>query len=314
MTQRRTCFATLFAALLLVGLTQRAIAQPQAGTQATEVATVAAVVGGAELQRGSTGTWQLAVVGTALFAGDRVRTQQTSRLKLVFQDDSVVDVGPATEMMIGTQIFDQSAREYKSVLNLVSGKIRALVSQYYESPRARYEVETPTAVAGVRGTEFIIQYDRTSDYTDVVGIEDEVRVEGTLGVVGGGVKIGPRMATRVQKGRFPSVPRRIDDALFRQYLEGLELVGTGGRDSLGASHPATRGTLISASDNAATVAGQTAPETGAAPSTHKLTVGLPGLTRAAQLFPDVATNTQPIVDYRMTPPTSSPTGHVKVGF
>jgi len=279
---------------------------------------VAAVVGGAELQRGGAGAWQLAVVGSALFGGDRVRTQQTSRAKLVFQDDSVVDIGPGSEMVIGTQVFDESNRQYKSVLNLVSGKIRALVSQYYETPRARYEVETPTAVAGVRGTEFIVQYDRASDYTDVVGIEDEVHVEGTLGVVGGGVKIGPRMATRVQKGRFPSVPRRIDDALFRQYLEGLDLVGTGGRDSLGASHPAARGTLVSASDNASTLSGQAVSETAAAPSGQKLKVGLPGQTVAAQLFPDVATNSQPIVDYRVKPPVRPPTmpssGNVKVGF
>ena len=307
MTQRRR----LFAALCGLGLLAAAVS----ARAATEVATVAAVVGGAELQRGSQGAWQLVVVGSALFEGDRVRTQQSSRAKLVFQDDSVVDVGPATELQVGTQVFDPSARQYKGVLNLIGGKIRALVSQYYETPGARYEVETATAIAGVRGTEFIVQYDGTSEYTDIVGIENEVRVEGTLGVVGGGVKVTPHMATRVQKGRFPSVPRRIDDALFRQYLDGLEIIGTGGRDSLGASHPATRGALVSKGDSAGNVAGQAAqPAAAAAPASTRLRVGAPDQTVASQFFPDTYGNSQPIVDYRVTPPGQAPGGSVKVGF
>ncbi|HVN86169.1 MAG TPA: FecR family protein [Candidatus Binatia bacterium] len=308
MTQRRKLFATW----CVVGFLAAALP----AWSATEVATVAAVVGGAELQRGGQGAWQLATVGSALFEGDRVRTRQSSRAKLIFQDDSVVDVGPGSELQVGTQVFDDSARRYKGVLSLIGGKIRAVVSDYYKAPGARYEVETPTAVSGVRGTEFIVQYDSTSEYTDIVGIEDEVFVEGTLGVVGGGVKLRPRTATRVQKGRFPSVPRRIDDALLRQYLDGLEIIGTGGRDSLGSSHPAARGALLAKNDAATSLAGGPTSElqTAAAPTARRLVVGVPGETRAAQFFPDSYANSQPIVDYRVTPPNQAPTGTVKVGF
>lgn len=288
----------------------------QGTATAAEVATVAAVVGGAELQRAGGGDWQLVVVGSALFAGDRVRTRPTSRLKLVFQDDSLVDVGPGTELLIESQAFDPATRQYRSTLRLAFGKLRALVSEYYSAPRARYEIETPTAVAGVRGTEFVVVYDQTAEHTDIVGIDGEVQVEGTLGVVGGGVRIGPRMASRVQKGRFPSAPRRIDDALFRQYLEGLDIVGTGGRDSLGSAHAAVKGSLLSPADSAE-AAGGAAPktETAAARSAPAgLVVGAPDEPVAARLSRDVATNTQPLLEYRLNPPGQAPTGKVRVGF
>jgi hypothetical protein len=281
-----------------------------------ETATVAAVVGGAELQRAGGGEWQLAVVGSTLFVGDRVRTRPTSHLKLVFQDDSVVDIGPATEFLIESQTFNASARQYRSALKLITGKIRARVSDYYSAPNARYEIETPTAVAGISGTEFVVVYDAQAEYTDIVGIDGEVQIEGTLGVIGGGVRVGPQTASRVQKGRFPSAPRRIDDTLFHQYLEGLDIVGTGGRDSLGSAHPAVKGALLSPADSAEQVGGVPSARTEArsAKPGAGLVVGAPDEPVASRLSRDVATNTQPLLEYRITPPGQPPTGAVRVGF
>jgi hypothetical protein len=297
----------LLLSAVLVAVQVRVTAAQGAGGH--EVATVAAVVGGAELQRAGAGDWQLMVVGSSLFTGDHVRTRATSRVKLVFQDDSVVDVGPATEMVIDKEDFNQSTRHYRSALKLVTGKIRALVSEYYGAPNSRYEVETPTAVAGVRGTEFIVMYDPKADYTDVVVLENEVVVEGTLGVVGGTVRVGPQMASRVQKGRFPSAPRKIDAALLQQYLEGLDIVGTGGHDSLGSAHAAVKGQLLSPTDSASQV-GKVARTA----RTAGLVVGAPDQPPGASYSKDIGTNTQPLNAFQVTPPGSVPKGGVHVGF
>ena len=78
---------TLLMGLLLAVLAQAAVAQvAKPGT-----ATVAAVVGGVELRHAGGGSWQLAVVGSALFVEDSVRTRPASRAKLAFNDGSVVD-------------------------------------------------------------------------------------------------------------------------------------------------------------------------------------------------------------------------------
>jgi hypothetical protein len=309
MTRTQRVSIGLLAVTVVLALAA-ARARGQAGA---EVATIAAVIGGAELQRAGSAEWQLAAVGSPLFAGDRVRTRPASRMKIVFQDDSIVDVGPASELVIDAQEFNPTQRSYRSTLKLLGGKIRTLVSEYYGAPRARYEIETPTAVAGVRGTEFIVSYDAANEYTDVVGLANEVVVEGTLGVVGGSVRVGPQMATRVQKGRFPTAPRRVDSDVLRQYLEGLDIIGTGGKDSLGSTHAAVKGQLLAPSDNAQQVAAAAAkPAAGAAQG--GLVVGPPDLPLAAQYSKDVATNNQPLKAFQAVPPGHTPSGNVKVGF
>ena len=100
-----------------------------------------------------------------------------------------------------------------------------------------------------------------------------------------------------------------DDDLFRQYLQGLEIIGTGGKDSLGSVHPAVKGALLSEADNVNQVAGTQA----AKPATG-LVVGAPDEGVAARLSPDVATNTQPLPEFQASPPGSVPSGSVRVGF
>jgi hypothetical protein len=295
------------ARLLVVALLFSAVA---AHAQApSEVGTVAAVVGRLEIERG--GSWRDANVGAAVFVGDRLRTGAKDRGKVVFADDSVLDVGSDTEITIDKLVFDPPAHRFQSLLRLAKGRIRAWVSEYYQEPRARYEVETPTAIAGVRGTEFIVIFNLGTSSTEIIGISNAVEVTGKLGVIGNAVQIGPRQYTQVQKGRFPAPPQRLDEIRFHEYLQELEIVGTGRRDGLNVLHPAVVGQLLSPQDM---------PEAPAAPAgsapVQGLLVGAPDEGLVGRLSPDVHANTQPLLDFKSTPAGQVPggTGGVRVGF
>lgn len=285
--------------IVLWGLVAVFVFAPHAQAQ-SEAGTVAAVVGTLQLQRG--GAWQNAGIGAPVFVGDRLRTSATDRAKVVFSDDSVLDVGPDTEVLLDKQVFDAATHRFQSLLRLAKGKIRAWVSEYYHEPHARYEVETPTAIAGVRGTEFIASYNPNSEVTEIVGIADQVEVVGKLAVIGSGVQVGPRLHTEVQKGRFPTAPQRLDDAELQQYLEGLDIVGTGRRDGLNVFHPATVGRVLAATDVPKRTLGGMAG----------LTPGAPQMFLADVVSSDVYTNTQPLLQYRQ-PIGGAGTGSVKVG-
>jgi hypothetical protein len=270
----------------------------------TEIGTVAVVVGTLQVQRAS--AWQNGSVGAPIFIGDRLRTGASDSAKIVFRDDSVLDVAPNTELTLDKQAFDPGARRFEALLRLVKGKVRAWVSDYYRQPRARYEIETPTAIAGVRGTEFIIVYDPNAEVTEVIGLSETVAVAGKLGAPGGSVQVGPRFSSRVEKGRFPTVPQQLDDAQLRQYLSGLEIIGTGRGDGLNVRHVAASGRLLTPQDLPTAAARHTGPG-GVRPSA-------PRRFLADHLSPDVATNTQPLLDFRNTPPGQVPVGGVHVGF
>jgi hypothetical protein len=299
--------ANMIAVLLLASvLGARAHAQSMAGT-------CAGVQGSVEIQHA--GAWRDAEVGAAVSVGDRLRTGAHSRATVVFRDDSVIDLAPDTELGIEAQEIDDAGRRHRSLLHLVAGKVRAWVSAAYREARSRYELETPTALIAVRGTEFIVVYDRAAEITEVVGLEGHVEVHAKLAVMGAGVEVGPRALTRVAKGRFPTALQRVNDARLPRYVEGVDLVGTGRRDGLNVLHPAVLGRMLAPQDvpGPGEEPGNDGAEESTAPIVH---APLPGSV-ADRLSPDVYTNTQPLRDYQQTPPGAVPpsaTGGVHVGF
>jgi len=212
-------------------------------------------------------------------------------------------VAPNTEVLLDTQVFDPATRRLQSLLRLSKGKIRAWVSESYHEARARYEVETPTAIVRVRGTEFITVYDPGPELTDVLCLSGELDVVGTLGAFGGNVQVGPHLHSQVAKGRFPTAAQRIDATQVQQYVAGLEILGTGHRDGLNIEHPAVAGRLLAVQDVPVGVAPAGAGE---------IVVGAPQEFLVDRLSPDVRTNTQPLLDFERTPPDQVPTGGVKV--
>src|SRR5262245_24816023 len=135
---------------------------------ADDVGTVASTSGAADIGRGD--AWAPAAVGMVVQLGDQLRTGSDGQLKVVFRDDSVIDLSPNSSLVVDEQVFQPDASRFSSVVRLLQGKARALVSGYYKTPGAAYEVETPTAVAGVRGTSFLVAYNQDLEAAVVVGI------------------------------------------------------------------------------------------------------------------------------------------------
>lgn len=257
---------------------------------ANSVATVVALQGVLEVQRGK--AW--AALGTAeeVERGAHLRTAAGTRAKLLFQDDTVVDLGAASEISIET--FDSQPGKRQALLRLSKGKLHAWVGEQYKASKARFEIETPTAISGVRGTEMIVIYSPETELTEVIGLSDTVQVFGKLGVLSGSVEVGANGYTQVQKGRFPTQPQQLDGLRLRQFLEGLELRGTGRRDGLNVDHSLVMGHPLTKEDVPATaVATQEPPSEASA---------RPRLPLAFTYSTDVYTNRQPLRQYQLNPP------------
>lgn len=236
-----------------------------AAAAAQEVGTVATVEGSAEVRRAD--TWSPATAGTAVHVGDVIRTGQPGRVRVVFQDDSVLNVGDNSQLGIDEQVFDPSAGAPRSLMRLLQGKVRALVSEYYQQTGAAYEIETATAVSGVRGTEFVVTYSPELALTEVVGISGRIAVHSVLDRATRGVYITAGELAAVRKGRFPTKPPRLDEDTFRQYLEGLEFIGGGRPESLTVDHPLLGGVSVPEPDRAPVPS--VAQEVGGVPGTER---------------------------------------------
>jgi hypothetical protein len=136
-------------ALALLGITATA--------WAADVGEIKVVQGAAQIERGKE---RLPVkVGMAVQEADKVVTAAESTVGITFADNSLLSIGPNSVLAIDKYVFDSTthAGQFDSTLSkgtlaVVSGKI---VKQSPEAMRVR----TPSAIMGVRGTEFIVRVD-----------------------------------------------------------------------------------------------------------------------------------------------------------
>ncbi|MEM6531709.1 MAG: FecR family protein [Myxococcota bacterium] len=92
--------------------------------------------------------------GSKIRVGDSIVTGTASAVRLLMDDKSVIDLASDTSFLIQDYSIDRTARRRKGSVKLSLGRMWARVSGWFGGSNS-YEVNSPNAVAGVRGTEFI---------------------------------------------------------------------------------------------------------------------------------------------------------------
>lgn len=104
--------------------------------------------------------WVPLTPGAYVFQGDRVKTLE-GNAKLTFADKSSISVARNSEVELNEFVYKPST-ERRSMFKLWGGEMRASISKFLVGKNS-VKVSTPTAVAGVRGTEFVVGYDASAD-------------------------------------------------------------------------------------------------------------------------------------------------------
>jgi hypothetical protein len=101
-----------------------------------------------------------------VFLKDIIRTKSNSKAEITFNDNTVLRIAQRSRIDIGEYFTGDDAG--KGVIKLQRGLIRSVVDKNVSkrislAPEAnRFEVQTPNAVAGVRGTDFFVSFDRNA--------------------------------------------------------------------------------------------------------------------------------------------------------
>jgi len=193
-----------------------------------EVGNVVEVAGTVTIVRGE--LTLPAAAGTPLEAGDLVRTGRPGRARLVFQEDTVMTVADGSELRVDESKFRPQDGAASSLFSLLVGKARLLVSDNYGQAGASLEVETVTAVAGVRGTEFVVAFSSKSRVTEILAVKGSVRVHSVIDLEGPGVLLRAGELTAVAEGSLPTPPRKAKAGEAASLQEGLVVGGPGATD------------------------------------------------------------------------------------
>lgn len=95
--------------------------------------------------------------GDGLRAGERIVTGKDSAASLVLKDGTVLTLGPDTTADLSQFQFDSTTQEGNLLLDLLQGSVRVVTGLLSKVNPERFKVKTPTAVVGVRGTDFIVE-------------------------------------------------------------------------------------------------------------------------------------------------------------
>ncbi|MEK0084168.1 FecR family protein [Benzoatithermus flavus] len=179
-------------------------------TGAIRVGAAGASIGEVTAQRGD--AWairhdriQPLTMGDPVLVDDIVRTGPDTRLLVTCRDGLAIAIGGGSEVALRAYLADRSAGRLQVALGLLHGILRLFGER--SLPSRWIEVDTRTALASVRSTEWLVEADERG--TGVLAITGEVEVRG---LAGGVVLLRPGEGTDVAPDAPPKPAARWGEA------------------------------------------------------------------------------------------------------
>jgi FecR-like protein len=175
-----------------------AVLMPRAAFGADKAADVVYVSGAVQIERNQQS--MNAVLQMPVMQGDTITTQANSRAKLLFTDDSVITIGPASRFSVSEYLYNIPKQRSQSLFGLLYGRLRAVVG------RTALKITTATATAGVRGTVFEVWVDSATQKTYVAVLEGSVELRNIRPEIKGSRIVTAGNMSSVASGEPPKPP------------------------------------------------------------------------------------------------------------
>ncbi len=98
-----------------------------------------------------------ASVNMKMQVGDMVRTGPDGVIGFILKDDTVVSIGPGSEIVIDDFSFDPAGKKLSFIARLLHGTASYLSGQIVKISPESARFETPVATIGMRGTHFLVK-------------------------------------------------------------------------------------------------------------------------------------------------------------
>lgn len=158
MIMRIRGLAALASLLLLAPVAAQPAAAPAVVAAAAELPVKAGLVkssqGHVTRQRGE--RTEPATPGMAVAVGDTLRTGAAAYAGITLSDDTLLTLGPNSELLISAYKFDETTQDGSLLASLWRGTLSVVTGLIAKKSPQSVKVQTRTVVMGVRGTEFIV--------------------------------------------------------------------------------------------------------------------------------------------------------------
>lgn len=158
--------------------------------------------GGVLVKRVGFSPWEKVTFHQPVYAQDEFRTSSSSRLKILFEDNSLVALGPGSEMKVASYSYQPENKFRQGVIYIAYGVSMYIVNSWQNHKKSFFKIVSPTANFAARGTHGFISV--SPEATLLANQEGAVLVSSIDPSVKGRQLIGKMMKTSVSIGQPPS--------------------------------------------------------------------------------------------------------------
>jgi len=157
--------------------------------------------------------------GNQLYTYDTLISEEQSKAQAKLNDGSIISIGPYTKLVFDKSVYDPSKPARNSLLSLLFGKARFIVTKLVNFRDSRFNVKTPTAVAGVRGSDFALCVAPGSPLTTTIMTGEGTTVT-FAGNTGPTRLVGPMSASSATQGMAATASLPISSYLTTPFAIG----------------------------------------------------------------------------------------------
>jgi len=161
-----------------------------------------------------------------VYVGDRVQTGPKGKARVLLRDDSLLTLASNTRIEINELVYKPQQNLRSSVFSLFEGKMMSVVGGWFSGAeeKSHWEVRTPTAVAGVRGTTLVteVQGSGKDARSTFAGLSGLIGVRALADAQGRIISLQPNYFTTVPAGSLASDAAVLDPAMLQELLAGFE--------------------------------------------------------------------------------------------
>lgn len=159
--------------------------------------------------------------GTDLYKNDTIITLKDGRVSFKLNDGSFMMLSPETRLEINKSVFAPKQKTRSSFLSMAFGKARFVVQKIEDAKHSEFKVRTKTAVAGVRGSDFIIL--ATAENTEITTLANtELEVISLAAPEAPPVVLHSYERTMVPIGRMPAAVHKVEardvDRIMKEFM------------------------------------------------------------------------------------------------
>jgi len=163
--------------------------------------------------RGGKSDAPAAATGDAVFQGDSIRTDEGVRVQVDLSDGSNIFIGPGSSVQMKNFMVNPALGKRQMTVKALQGTVRFLIAKLFKSKVSGSEapwaesgvtIETHTAIAGVKGTDFAATIG--AEDVEIAVFEGVVSVKNAVASVTGEIMLASNQVSRVLRGARPAAP------------------------------------------------------------------------------------------------------------